>query len=90
MAPLRTLVVLPCFNEAATVPGLVARLRGLGVDVLVGDAPELVHSALIPADAKPKLRRELELMGIQRSSLFPDLENLSRDITRAEWRDARA
>lgn len=32
----------------------------------------------IPAEAKVRLRRELALLGIKRSYLFPDLENLAR------------
>ncbi|MCH7493735.1 glycosyltransferase, partial [bacterium] len=51
MASLRTLVVLPCYNEAGTAPGLVTRLRGQGVDVLVVDDDSPDHTADIVAEA---------------------------------------
>lgn len=63
---------------------------GVPLDELVGDSSDLMHSALIPPDAKSQLREELALMGVQRSTLFPDLENLSQDIATEEWRNARA
>lgn len=37
MGPLRTLVVLPCFNEAASAPAIIPRIRAAGADVLVVD-----------------------------------------------------
>lgn len=36
---------------------------------------------VVPADRKPSLLRELVGLGIRRSTLFPDLENLARYIT---------
>lgn len=39
----------------------------------------------IPADKKEDVWRGLTLLGITRSTLFPDLDNLARDLTEHHW-----
>jgi hypothetical protein len=41
----------------------------------------------IPADAKEGFRQTLALLGISRASLFPDLENLARELRELEFED---
>lgn len=40
-----------------------------------------LHKLLISAGAKPRLKKELLLAGVSYSSLFPDLDGLSREIS---------
>ena len=40
-------------------------------------------SVKVPPTAKIELRRQLEAQGVTRRDLFPDLENLARDIAEA-------
>jgi hypothetical protein len=35
----------------------------------------------IPADAVPQMARELDLLGVRLADIFPDLENLAKEIT---------
>jgi hypothetical protein len=47
-------------------------------------AAKFLRKFIIPAESKKKLRYELRAFGVRRSSLFPDLENLSRDLEETE------
>jgi hypothetical protein len=40
----------------------------------------LLECITIPADAIPQIRFELELSGISETTIFPDLEGLSREL----------
>ncbi|MCK4739653.1 MAG: FRG domain-containing protein [Deltaproteobacteria bacterium] len=40
---------------------------------------------IIPAGAKSDLRRSLHYLGINRSTLFPDLDNLSTHLNQMKW-----
>jgi len=44
-------------------------------------APEYLVRYEIPADQKKRLLHQLRLTGIRRSTLFPDLENLARELS---------
>jgi hypothetical protein len=44
-------------------------------------ASEYVAKYEIPAGAKVRLRHQLRLLGVRRSTLFPDLENLARELS---------
>lgn len=37
---------------------------------------------IVPAGCKPAILRELRMMGISRSTLFPDIDNIARDLRR--------
>jgi hypothetical protein len=39
---------------------------------------------VIPAEALPSFARELQLLGLRRGDLFPDLDNLAREL-RGRW-----
>jgi len=39
----------------------------------------------IPAAAKPTIRRELRQIGVRRSTIFPDLENLAAEQSGAPY-----
>lgn len=39
-----------------------------------------LRSWLIPAKSKPALRKELSWLGIRKATLFPDLDNLAKDL----------
>ena len=54
-------------------------------DLLDDSPPKALLKFSVPQGAKSELRRDLDLMGVFRSSLFPDLENLARDIVRQDW-----
>jgi len=54
-------------------------------DLLDDSSPKALLKFSVPEGAKSELRRDLDLMGVFRSSLFPDLENLARDIVRRDW-----
>lgn len=43
-------------------------------------ADQFLQKLVVPASAKPKIRRVLEQIGIRESSLFPDLEHLANDV----------
>ena len=49
------------------------------LDKLPG-AQAFLRKATVPASEKQRLRRMLYRLGIRRSTLFPDLENLARDL----------
>ena len=55
---------------------------------LIADG-DIIRSFVIPSSEKDRLREDLELVGISRATIFPDLENLSADIAWHEWRNAR-
>ena len=54
-------------------------LKGNTIPELLTDAKKLVRY-IIPANAKPKLQRDLESLRITRRTLFPDLDGLSQSI----------
>lgn len=41
----------------------------------------VLYKYRILKDLKPQLRRELEMLGVRRSTLFPDLENLALELS---------
>lgn len=41
----------------------------------------LIRQITIPVDSKRDIREELRLLGVTRSQLFPDLDNLAREIS---------
>lgn len=42
---------------------------------------QFLHRATIPASAKKRLRRELDALGVRRANLFPDLQNLAKELS---------
>jgi hypothetical protein len=46
----------------------------------------VLQKFIIPSEDKAELRRELYLLGIRRSTIFPDLQNLALELTRF-WED---
>ena len=67
---LRMTVQLGAFTLHATAEPLEER-KG---------AENYLAKFIIPEDAKPILRDELWVLGVRRSMLFPDLENLAQDL----------
>jgi len=49
-------------------------------------SPLFLAKVRIPLDAKERLRQTLALLGINRASLFPDLENLALELQSLEFR----
>jgi len=45
-----------------------------------GNPDNILASIIIPADAKPRIREMLDVLGISQSTLFPDLEHLAADV----------
>jgi len=41
---------------------------------------EFLAKLVIPADAKPRIRDELDALGFKQANLFPDLANLAEDL----------
>ncbi|EHK8974956.1 FRG domain-containing protein [Vibrio parahaemolyticus] len=41
-----------------------------------------MHSVLIPKQAKPALRKQLEKLGVSDASMFPDLDGIAKNIRR--------
>ena len=44
------------------------------------DSPKWLRQYVIPKNAKAKIRAQLSALGIRRSNLFPDLENLAGEL----------
>lgn len=42
---------------------------------------------IVPADSKPAFRNILDILGLNRASLFPDLDNLASDLAGRSFRD---
>jgi len=47
----------------------------------IGDNSKFLRKYKIPKESKDKLRNELSILGIRRSNLFPDLQNLAKEIS---------
>lgn len=47
----------------------------------IKEAQVHIRRIAIPADAKPKIRQQLRLLGVDKSRLFPDLASLAADIS---------
>ncbi|MDX2260692.1 MAG: FRG domain-containing protein [Gemmatimonadales bacterium] len=50
------------------------------------EAAGILTGIHIPAKLKAHMRTMLEVLGIRRSNIFPDLESLSRELSEAEWK----
>jgi hypothetical protein len=49
------------------------------------DVDSFLSKLVIPAAARQRVASDLEMLGVRRSTLFPDLENLARELA-ASWR----
>jgi hypothetical protein len=61
--------------------GFTVHGDGQPLDEIEG-AEQFLCRILIPVDACPGIAEELAAVGIRRSTLFPDLENLARELSR--------
>lgn len=53
-------------------------------------APDFLVGFRVPSSAKKGLSQHLSLLGVRRSNLFPDLDNLAVDIAGFEFEDPGA
>ena len=44
-----------------------------------------LHSFTLPADIRKEVRRELDLMGINEMTMFPDMDGLCREMKRRHF-----
>lgn len=49
------------------------------------DTEPVLARIVIPADVREDFRNVLDILGLRRSALFPDLENLARELTTREF-----
>jgi len=82
--------ILAVLTEEADLRHLVQQssftLHGRGDPLDQGEAsPSLLVKVRIPSAAKKGLRQALALLGINRASLFPDLENLALELQGLEF-----
>jgi len=72
-------------------PDIDSRVTGQGSIFTISTKPRDPVSRtpkfIVPADHKKRILRELRLLGITRSHLFPDMENIARSLKEesAEW-----
>ena len=64
----------------------VATIHGTNkpIDDLEG-AGTFIEKIVIPGSAKKRMRERLRILGITRSTLFPDLENLALDLKQMDF-----
>ncbi len=86
--------ILAVLTEEADLRHLVQQssftLHGRGDPLDKGEAsPSFLVKVRIPSAAKKGLRQALALLGINRASLFPDLENLALELQGLEFDQSR-
>ena len=68
-------------QPAFTIHGTKAPMEALP------EADDYIVRIRIPADRKKPFRKLLSIMGISRAYLFPDLDNLAKEIAALEFHE---
>jgi hypothetical protein len=88
----KVLAVRPSEVDARLMVQLsVFTLHGDGIPLEdIPDHDTYVMKWNIPPKSKRKIRRQLKLLGIRESSLFPDLEHLAKDVASTRFKAPKA